>query len=145
MATYGTDALRFTLAALSAMGRDIRLSAERITGYRNFANKVWNAARFVLMNQVSSVESQVSNLKSQVLGKQEELGLAERWILSRLNHTIREVRQALADYRFNEVAAAIYQFTWHEFCDWYLELSKIALESANVVEQERTRTALATV
>jgi valyl-tRNA synthetase len=138
MEAYGTDALRFTLVALSAMGRDIRLSAERITGYRNFANKVWNAARFVLMNQVSGSKFQVSE-------KHEELGLAERWILSRLNHTIREVRQALADYRFNEVAAAIYQFTWHEFCDWYLELSKIALENANVVEQERTRTALATV
>jgi valyl-tRNA synthetase len=138
MEAYGTDALRFTLVALSAMGRDIRLSAERITGYRNFANKVWNAARFVLMNQVSDSKFQVSE-------KHEELGLAERWILSRLNHTIREVRQALADYRFNEVAAAIYQFIWHEFCDWYLELSKIALENANVVEQERTRTALATV
>jgi valyl-tRNA synthetase len=138
MEAYGTDALRFTLVALSAMGRDIRLSAERITGYRNFANKVWNAARFVLMNQVSGSKFQVSE-------KHEELGLAERWILSRLNHTIREVRQALADYRFNEVAAAIYQFIWHEFCDWYLELSKIALENANVVEQERTRTALATV
>ena len=138
MAAYGTDALRFTLTALSAMGRDIRLSAERITGYRNFANKVWNAARFVLMNQVSSFKFQVSR-------RNEELGLADRWILSRLNHTIKEVRQALDNYRFNEVAAAIYQFTWHEFCDWYLELSKIALESADSAEQERARNVLATV
>jgi len=138
METYGTDALRFTLVALSAMGRDIRLSAERITGYRNFANKVWNAARFVLMNQVPGSKFQVPK-------NQEERGLAERWILSRLNHTIREVRQALADYRFNEVAAAIYQFIWHEFCDWYLELSKIALESTDPAEQERTRNVLATV
>ena len=139
MGTYGTDALRFTLAALSAMGRDIRLSAERITGYRNFANKVWNAARFVLLNQGSGVRGQGSGFRH------EELGLADRWILSRLNHTIREVRQALDDYRFNEVAALLYQFTWHEFCDWYLELSKIALESADVAEQERTRGVLATV
>jgi len=138
MEAYGTDALRFTLTALSAIGRDIRLSPERITGYRNFANKVWNAARFVLMNQVSGAKFQVPE-------RHEELGLADRWILSRLNHTIREVRQALGDYRFNEVAAAIYQFTWHEFCDWYLELSKMALESQDPAEQERTRNVLATV
>src|SRR5262249_34854868 len=138
MAACGTDALRFTLTALSAIGRDIRLSAERITGYRNFANKVWNAARFVLMNQAPSPEPQA-------LAAYEELGLADRWILSRLNNTISEVRQALADYRFNEVAAAIYQFTWHEFCDWYLELSKLALEGAAAAEQERTRRVLATV
>src|SRR5439155_7917327 len=139
MATYGTDALRFTLAALSAMGRDIRLSAERITGYRNFANKVWNAARFVLL-QGSGVGGQGSGVGGQVTGDRLQgtgLGLADRWILSRLNHTIREVRQALDDYRFNEAAALLYQFTWHEFCDWYLELSKLALESMDAAEQER--------
>jgi valyl-tRNA synthetase len=137
MSAYGTDALRFTLTALSAIGRDIRLSAERITGYRNFANKVWNAARFVLLNQVPSSKFQVP--------RKEDLGLADRWILSRLQKTIGEVRQALDEYRFNEVAAAIYQFTWHEFCDWYLELSKISLESKDTAEQERTKAVLATV
>jgi valyl-tRNA synthetase len=141
MAAYGTDALRFTLTALSAIGRDIRLSAERITGYRNFANKVWNAARFVLMNQGSGGGGQGLGVGMQ----KENLSLADRWILSRLHSTIRDVRQALEDYRFNEVAAAIYQFTWHEFCDWYLELSKIALESADPIEQERTRNVLTTV
>jgi valyl-tRNA synthetase len=137
MAAYGTDAFRFTLTALSAIGRDIRLSTDRITGYRNFANKVWNAARFVLLNDV-----QGSTFKVQ--GK-EELGLADRWILSRLQRTIIEVRQGLDEYRFNEVAAALYQFIWHEFCDWYLELSKISLESPDTTEQARTRTVLATV
>jgi valyl-tRNA synthetase len=139
MSAYGTDALRFTLTALSAIGRDIRLSAERITGYRNFANKVWNAARFVLMNQATG------NGEQGTVVRHEDLGLADRWILSRLQKTIGEVRQALDEYRFNEVAAAIYQFTWHEFCDWYLELSKISLESKDTAEQERTRAVLATV
>jgi len=139
MSAYGTDALRFTLTALSAIGRDIRLSAERITGYRNFANKVWNAARFVLMNQAKGNEEQ------KTVTNPENLGLADRWILSRLQYTIQEVRQALDEYRFNEIAAAIYQFTWHEFCDWYLELSKISLESKDTAEQEQTRAVLVTV
>ncbi len=137
MGEYGTDALRFTLTAMSAIGRDIRLSTERITGYRNFANKVWNAARFVLLNNVQGSTFKVQG--------QEDLRLADRWILSRLQKTIGEVRQALDDYRFNEVAGAIYQFTWHEFCDWYLELSKISLDSKEVAEQERTRAVLAMV
>ncbi|MBI3245740.1 MAG: valine--tRNA ligase [Deltaproteobacteria bacterium] len=139
MATYGTDALRFTLTAMSAMGRDIRLSADRITGYRNFANKVWNAARFVLMNQATSYEPRATGAEPG------ELGLADRWILSRLQRAIQEVRQALDDYRFNEVAAAIYRFTWHEFCDWYLELSKIALDSPDEAARERTKSVLVTV
>ena len=142
MATYGTDALRFTLTALSAMGRDIRLSAERITGYRNFANKVWNAARFVLLN-VEGKEA--SHEQPALTGQGDTLSLPDRWILSRLQQTTREVRQALDEYRFNDVAALLYQFIWHEFCDWYLELSKIALESADAEAQARTRTILVTV
>jgi valyl-tRNA synthetase len=137
MSTFGTDAMRFTLTALSAMGRDIRLSVDRITGYRNFANKVWNAARFVLMNEVRSLESGVQSSKG--------LGLVDRWILSRLQRAIGEVRQALDEYRFNEVAASLYQFIWHEFCNWYLELSKIALEGSDAKAQAQAKQTLATV
>jgi valyl-tRNA synthetase len=115
----GTDSFRFTLAAFAAQGRDIRLSEERVVGYRNFANKVWNASRFTL-----------SNLQGYDPGgqaKNAELTLPDRWILSRLNRTVAEVRQGLDGYKFNEAASAIYQFLWHEFCDWYIELIKPAL------------------
>jgi valyl-tRNA synthetase len=137
MSTYGTDAMRFTLTALSAMGRDIRLSADRITGYRNFANKVWNAARFVLMNEVQSPEPRAQSPAA--------LSLADRWIVSRLQRAVGDVRQALDEYRFNEVAASLYQFIWHEFCDWYLELSKIALDSGDAKAQANAKQTLATV
>ena len=118
MERYGTDALRFTLAALAAQGRDIRLSNERIEGYRNFTNKLWNAARFVL-----------SNLEGHrpALARKAPAPLAERWIRSRLMRTVDAVRKSLAAYRFNEAAGAIYQFLWHEYCDWYLEWSKLTL------------------
>jgi valyl-tRNA synthetase len=142
MGTYGTDALRFTLTALSAMGRDIRLSAERITGYRNFANKVWNAARFVLLNTTGKGNDRIQR---EDRGGRGRLSLPDRWILSRLQHTIRDVRYALDEYRFNDVATLLYQFMWHEFCDWYVELSKIALESTDTEEQAGTRATLVTV
>ncbi|MBI3456025.1 MAG: valine--tRNA ligase [Candidatus Rokubacteria bacterium] len=118
MDQYGTDALRFTLAALAAQGREIRLSTERIEGYRNFANKIWNAARFVLSNLGGHRAA---------LARQAPPGLAERWIRSRLARTVVAVRRALAAYRFNEAASAIYQFLWHEYCDWYVEWSKLVL------------------
>jgi valyl-tRNA synthetase len=118
MNQYGTDALRFTLAALAAQGRDIRLSADRIEGYRNFANKIWNAARFVLANTADHRPG---------LARRAEAGLAERWIRSRLTRTVSEVRRGLASYRFNDAAGAIYQFLWHEYCDWYVEWSKLTL------------------
>jgi valyl-tRNA synthetase len=118
MDQYGTDAVRFTLAALAAQGRDIRLSTERVEGYRNFANKLWNAARFVL-----------SNLDGYrpALARKAAPTLAERWIRSRLARTVTAVRKGLAAYRFNEAAGAVYQFLWHEYCDWYLEWSKLTL------------------
>jgi len=114
---YGTDALRFTLASLAVPGMDISLSEERMAGYRAFANKIWNAARFVLMN----IQGQELSLK------EEELTLADRWIRSRLRKIIQEINNALEQYKFYEAADKIYHFTWHEFCDWYLELSKPAL------------------
>jgi valyl-tRNA synthetase len=117
MEQYGTDALRFTLAALAAQGRDIRLSGERVEGYRNFANKIWNAARFVLAN-LGDYRPRARKVAP---------ALADRWILSRLARTISDVQRALKAYRFNEAAGALYQFLWHDYCDWYLEWSKLTL------------------
>ena len=114
---YGTDAFRFTLAAFAAQGRDIKLAEERISGYRNFCNKVWNAARFTLMNLEGFEPDKIDCEKLQ-------LAETEEWILHRLNETARETNRALEEYRFNEAAMTLYQFTWSEFCDWYLELSK---------------------
>ena len=114
---YGTDAFRFTLTAFAAQGRDIKLAEERIAGYRNFCNKVWNAARFTLMNLEGFIPDGLS-LDSMKLSQ------GDKWVLHRLNETIRTVDETLTDYRYNESAMALYQFTWSEFCDWYLELSK---------------------
>jgi valyl-tRNA synthetase len=114
---YGTDAFRFTLAAFAAQGRDIKMSEKRVEGYRHFINKLWNAARFALMH----LDSGYAKLSSK------ELSLPDRWILSRLRHVTADVESALDDYKFNEAAGAVYQFIWHEFCDWYLEAVKPAL------------------
>ncbi len=118
MDKYGTDAFRFTLSALAAQGRDIKLSEKIIAGYRNFVNKLWNAARFSL-----------SNLKDLDIGQKIDIDSVEkdifdRWILSRLTQVVNEAVRALDDYRFNEAALGLYHFIWHEFCDWYLELIK---------------------
>jgi valyl-tRNA synthetase len=120
MSQFGTDAFRFTLAALAAQGRDIKLAEDRIEGYRHFVNKIWNSARLVLMN-----------LKDGGNGEAIEHSLADRWVLSRLHHVCREVGKALDDYRFNEGANLCYQFVWHEFCDWYLEMAKEGLYSSD--------------
>jgi valyl-tRNA synthetase len=118
MEKYGTDAFRFTLAALAAQGRDIRLAEERIEGYRNFANKIWNAARLVL-----------SNLEGYdpALARRGTPSVADRWIKSRLTEAVARVRKAIDTYRFNDAASAVYQFLWHEYCDWYLEIAKRSL------------------
>ncbi len=110
---YGTDAFRFTLCAFAAQGRDIKFSEERVEGYRHFVNKLWNAARFIMMN-----------IKTETIEHRPPSDLASRWILSRLSATVDEVNAALEDYRFNDAANSIYQFVWHEFCDWYIEMSK---------------------
>jgi len=117
METYGTDAARFTLAQLAVQGRDLILSNDRLAASRAFANKIWNAARFVMMN----LEDAPQPLAPVAIGK---LGLAERWILSRLRSAVIEVSAAIDSYEFNTAAARIYNFIWHEFCDWYIELSK---------------------
>jgi len=136
MTKYGTDAFRFTLAAFAAQGRDIRISDERVEGYRNFANKLWNAARLVL-----------SNLEGYDPGGDTgPAGLPGRWLESRLHATIHDVRAALEAYRFNDAAGAIYQFLWNDFCDWYLEIAKTALYRAeSPAERQRVQHTLVTV
>ena len=125
---YGTDAFRFTLAAFSAQGRDVRMSEERIEGYKFFVNKIWNAARFSLMN----LEDYPA--EGAAAGR-EEKSLKDRWILSRLQRTTAEVVRSLDEYRFNDAAAAVYSFFWHEFCDWYLELIKPTLYGKETPEE----------
>jgi len=114
---FGADALRFTLAALTMPGSDLKLSEARTEGYRHFANKIWNASRFALMNLGDRV-----HITGEV--NKEEHSLPDRWIRGRLNRTIREVQKSLEAYKFNEASHILYQFIWHEFCDWYLELIK---------------------
>jgi valyl-tRNA synthetase len=114
---FGTDAFRFTLVALAAQGRDIRMSDERVEGYRNFMNKFFQAGRFVRMH---ADEATARDLPA-------ELPVVDRWILSRLQRVIDEVRRGIEEFRFNEAGSAFYQFVWHEFCDWYLEMIKPTL------------------
>jgi valyl-tRNA synthetase len=119
MDRYGTDAFRFTLAALAAQGRDIKLSEDRIEGYRHFVNKLWNAARFSL--------SHFEDLKVSGQPWEPPPDIVNRWIISRMSRVIQTVEQGIKEYRFNESAQALYQFIWHEFCDWYLEFIKPVL------------------
>jgi valyl-tRNA synthetase len=129
---YGTDALRFTFAALATMGRDIRFDLGRVEGYRNFCNKLWNAARFVLMH----TEEHATDTGSGAC----EYGVADQWIRGRLGATVRSVRDSLAAYRFDLAAQAIYEFVWYEFCDWYLELAKPVLQAADATPAARRGT-----
>ncbi len=122
MDRYGTDALRFTLAALAAQGRDIKISEERIEGYRNFCNKLWNLARFTLMNIKETADAPL---------KDESLSMADKWILNKRSMCVTEVRAAIEAYEFDAGARALYRFIWHEFCDWYVELIKDDLKGAN--------------
>ena len=122
MDTYGTDALRFTLAQLAIQGRDVILSPDRLAASRAFANKIWNAARFTMMNLADAPQPIPKVDASQ-------MSLADRWILDRLNDAISEVTTAIDRYEFNVAAMKVYDFIRHEFCDWYIELSKDALKA----------------
>ncbi|MDO8846422.1 valine--tRNA ligase [Methylicorpusculum sp.] len=135
--SYGTDALRFTFASLASTGRDIRFDLARTEGYRNFCNKLWNAARYVLMN----TEEQDNGLS----GLPCEYTQVDRWIMSRLQQQIAATRQSIDNYRFDLAAQALYDFTWNEYCDWYLELAKISLQSENEAVQRGTRQTLVSV
>lgn len=135
---YGADAFRFTLAAFAAMGRDIKLAPERIAGYKSFANKLWNAARFSLMN-LEGFEPKEVDLNRL------DLSLADQWILVRLAEAARAANKALGDYKFNEVANILYAFTWHAFCDWYIELIKDDLYGEDAARKARVQAVLYTV
>jgi len=131
--SYGTDALRFTFASLASTGRDIRFDLARTEGYRNFCNKLWNAARYVLMN----TEEHDCGLTGDC-----EFSSVDRWIVARLNQVISTTSHAIENYRFDLAAQAIYEFTWNEYCDWYLELAKVSLQSDNEALQRGTRKTL---
>jgi len=125
---YGADALRFTFASLATTGRDIRFDLGRIEGYKNFCNKLWNASRYVLMNTESLDDGD------------KELSTADRWILSRMQDTVASIHESMQNYRLDLAAQAIYEFTWHEFCDWYLELSKPVLQSDETSDAQKRGT-----
>jgi len=136
IASYGTDALRFTFCSLASTGRDIKFDIGRIEGYRNFCNKLWNAARYVMMNTEDNDCGQN--------GGEVTLTLADRWIIARLQQTEQNVIKAFDSYRFDMAAQAIYEFVWNEYCDWYLELSKPVLwdDSAPETQLRGTRQTL---
>jgi len=134
---HGTDALRFTLAALASTGRDINWDMKRLEGYRNFCNKLWNASRFVLMN----TEEHDCGFN----GGELELSLADRWILAEFNQTVKAYREALDSYRFDIAANVLYEFTWNQFCDWYLELTKPVMNGGTEAQLRGTRNTLVTV
>jgi valyl-tRNA synthetase len=129
IAAHGTDALRFTFAALATQSRDLSFDLGRVEGYRNFCNKLWNAARFVLMAAGSPVEA-----------GPEAPSPYDRWIRSRLDATVAAVRAGFAAYRFDLAAQAVYEFTWYEFCDWYLEFSKTVMQSPDAGADQRRGT-----
>ena len=134
---HGTDALRFTLAALASTGRDINWDMKRLEGYRNFCNKLWNASRYVLMN----TEEQDCGVQ----GGDMQLSLADQWIIECFNDTVKQFRHALDNYRFDQAAAIAYEFTWNQFCDWYLELTKPVLFNGSEAELRGTRNTLVTI
>jgi valyl-tRNA synthetase len=137
IASYGTDALRFTFCSLASTGRDIKFDMGRVEGYRNFCNKIWNAARYVLDKGEDCGQN----------GEAYELSLADRWIISQLQRTEAEVTRQLDQFRFDLAAQALYEFIWNQYCDWYLELSKPVLwdENAPVERQRGTRRTLVRV
>ncbi len=133
---YGADALRFTLTSFAAMGRDIKLSEQRIEGYKHFMNKIWNATRFAMMNLPDEIPA---------VDVSEAEGLANKWILHRLEEGKKTIAEATGEYKFNEIAQTLYKFIWSEFCDWYLEMVKPALYGEDEAQKAATQKVLWTV
>jgi len=133
MDKYGTDAFRFSLAIFAAQGRDVVFNEKRIEGYRSFINKIWNATKFILMNLGEDFKpGEIST---------DKLENFDKWILDRLNKTIANVTKSLEEYKFNDAAQEIYEFWWHEFCDWYVELTKQRVYSKEAGSEESSETA----
>jgi valyl-tRNA synthetase len=134
IAAHGCDALRFTFASLASTGRDIKFDMGRVEGNRNFCNKLWNAARYVLMN--------VEGMDTGLSGLPRTYGLADRWIQSRMQATIRAMRESIEGYRLDLAAQSLYEFVWDDYCDWYLEAAKVSLQSGDESAQRGTRETL---
>jgi valyl-tRNA synthetase len=145
---YGTDAVRFTLASMASPGTDIAFNIARTEGYRAFANKIWNAARFIFMNVDRAAEIGIT-VDKVALGAMptvaDDAPLEARWIVAELHATAAKVNKSLEDYRYDDAANTIYQFFWGSFCDWYLEIVKLRLDFSESADKEKTKAALTTL